>query len=372
MNLNRTFQVARKTLIEILREPVLLLLVLAIPAFFMLICYVGYGTSPKAATYRILVQSTTDRADAFLAQLAEVQYTDGRPYFKLEPALDPADAETQLKEHTAAAMLTIGENSTGVLEYTIRGDAMYLGFIKASAQLESLIIPFLEKEQDKPQHFVVVLKALERPRPASEFDAYVPGMMLMAILLIIPQTAMLIGRERRNRTLRRLELSLLRPAELLGGICLAQLVVAVLQVVVMFAAALLLGFHNRGSLGLAMLIGLCTAFASVGLGLLVGCFIKNDTDALNTGSTVSMLMVFLSGAFFSMPSPVLFNLFDYPVGAFDFIPATNGMLALQQVLSGGAGMGDVWFRVCACLALSLFFFWMGVLIFSLFEKKRES
>lgn len=370
MNLNRTLQVARKTLLEILREPVLLILVLVIPAFFMLICCVGYGTSPKAATYRVLVSSDTAAAEDLLARLAEVQYADGRPFFELEKSSDPAVAETQLEEHQAAAMLAINENAQGQIAYTIRGDAMYLGFIKASAQLESLIIPWLEKGQGKPQRFEILLEALARPRPGSEFDAYVPGMMVMAILLIIPQTAMLIGRERRNRTLRRLELSLMRPADLMGGICLAQLVVAVAQVAVMFAAALLLGFHNRGSLALAMLIGVCMAFASVGLGLLVGCFIKNDTDALNTGSTVSMLMVFLSGAFFMMPSPVLFNLLDYPLGAFDFIPATHGMLALQQVLSGGAGLADVWFRVLATLVLSCVYYLLGVLIFSKIESKR--
>ena len=45
------------------------------------------------------------------------------------------------------------------------------------------------------------------------------------------------------------------------------MIVALVQVAVMFAAALALGFHNRGSLLLALLIGLALAFGSVGMGL---------------------------------------------------------------------------------------------------------
>jgi ABC-2 type transport system permease protein len=370
MKLNRMLQVTRKTLLETLREPVLLILLLGLPAFFMLICYVGYGTAPKAATYKVLIYTSTSKADDLLEKIAAVTYADGRPNFDLVEIDSLADAEKELIDRKAAALLSLTEGADGQVKYVIRGDALYMNYIKAGAQLEAVVIPWLEAQQDKPQYFAFSMKTLDRPRPVSEFEAYVPGMMVFAILLIIPQTAMLIGRERRRGTLRRLDLSLLKPAELLGGICLAQIVVAVFQIVLMFASALLLGFHNQGSFLLALLIGIFLAFGSVGLGLLLGCFMKNDTDALNTGSMFSMLQVFMSGAFFMMPSPKLFTLFDYQIGVYDFIPATDGMLALQQVLSGGAGLREVWFRTLATLLLSLLIFLVGVLVFSRLNKKQ--
>ncbi len=367
---SRLLQVARKTLLETMRESVLLIMLLGLPAFFMLICYVGYGTAPKAATYKVLTYTNTSRADDLFSKLAAETYADGRPYFELIKTESLADAEEELKERRAAALLGITESAVGELNYFTRGDAVYMTYIKAGAQLEAVVLPWLEAQQGKPRRFVLNVTPLDRPRPRSEFEAYVPGMMVFAILLIIPQTAMLFGRERRRGTLRRLQLSLVTPAELLGGICLAQVVVAVAQVALMFGAALLLGFHNQGSLWLAILIGVLLAFGSVGLGLLLGCFMKNDTDALNTGSMVSMLQVFLSGAFFMMPSPTLFSLFDHAIGAFDFIPATHGMLALQQVLSGGAGLGEVWFRMLAALVLSVLYFLISVLIFSRLNQRQ--
>jgi len=359
----RMLAVARKSLVENLRDPVLLILLLAIPAFFMLITYVGYGHTPRTATYPVMVLTGTDRADDLMETLRVQEYEDGRPCFSIIHTANRAEAESALKEKTAAALLVIDEGQDGRLHYTVRGDALSMAFIKASVQLEAVVLPWLERQQGKPERFTLAAEPMERPRPISEFDAYVPGMMVFAILLIIPQTAMLIGRERRRGTLNRLDLSLLRPAEWLGGLSLSQMAVAVLQVGLMFAAALALGFQNRGSLPAAMVIGAVLAFGSVGIGLLLGCFMKTDTDALNTGSAVSMLQVFFSGSFFAMPMPALFTLWDHPITAFDAIPATHGMIALQQILSGGATLEQVWFRAAAAAVLSLVYFWIGVSVY---------
>lgn len=363
MNIQRILLVARKTLLEALRDPILLVFVLGMPGFFMLLTYIGYGHTPKTATYPVLVLSNTPKASSLLDELSQAAYADGRPYFNLVMGTNRDAAETALKDRSTAVLLIIEEDAAGQVHYTTRGDALYMNYIKAATQLEAIVLPWLARQHGKPERFSMIVRPLERPRPISEFDAYVPGMMVFAILLIIPETAMLIGRERRWGTLRRLDLSLLRPAELLGGICLAQLAIASVQVLVMFAAALALGFHNRGSLPLALLIGLLLAFSSVGMGLLLGGFMRTDTDALNTGSAVAMTQVFLSGAFFMMNSPILFFWTNHPVNLFDFIPASHGMLALQQVLCGGAGIQEVGFRTAATLLLSLLYFIIGVLVY---------
>ena len=51
MSLKRLLLVTRKTLLETVRDPILLGLLLALPAFFMLVNYIGYGHAPKTATY---------------------------------------------------------------------------------------------------------------------------------------------------------------------------------------------------------------------------------------------------------------------------------------------------------------------------------
>ena len=370
MNLRRTWQVARKSLFEMLREPALLLFTLGMPGFFMLINFIGLGSSPKTATYAVWVIQDTPKVAALIDQLAAERYADGRPAYALRMATDRALAEEALKDQRAAALLVFSEDSSGQVQITLRGDAVNMAFNKASVQLEAALAPQLESAQGKTQVLELVEHPLGLARPINDFDAYAPGMMVFAILLLIPQTAVLVGREMREGTLRRLELSLLSPAEWMGGISLAQMIVALVQVVVMFAAALALGFHNRGSLLLALLIGLALAFGSVGMGLVTACFIRNDTDALNTGSAVSMLQVFLSGAFFAMPAATVFVLIGHQVGIFDFLPATHAMLVLQQVLVGGAGFGAAAFRLGCTLLLSLVYFGLGVWIFGLLWRRH--
>ncbi len=64
-----------------------------------------------------------------------------------------------------------------------------------------------------------------------------------------------------------------------------------------------------------------------------------------------------------MPPLTIFTVGAYEIGAFDFIPATHGLLALQQVLISGASLGQVAFRLALTLGLSAFYFGIGVLIF---------
>jgi ABC-type polysaccharide/polyol phosphate export permease len=181
--------------------------------------------------------------------------------------------------------------------------------------------------------------------------------------MIIPQTAMLVAREVRWGTLRRLRLTRLNASDLLGGVSLSQMVVAVVQVVLVFAAALGLGFNNQGSLWLAVVVGLAVSFSAIGLGLIVACFVENDGQAINVGSTVMMILVFFSGAMYQLPPLTVFTLAGHQIGVFDLLPATHGFLALQQVLTYGAGLREIAFRLGATVALSLLCFALGIFAF---------
>jgi ABC-2 type transport system permease protein len=76
-----------------------------------------------------------------------------------------------------------------------------------------------------------------------------------------------------------------------------------------------------------------------------------------------MLQVFLSGMFFVLPPFTLFAVAGHEIGVFGFLPATHGVLALQQVLIGGAGLDETGFRLVVMAALSILYFVIGVAIF---------
>jgi len=148
---------------------------------------------------------------------------------------------------------------------------------------------------------------------------------------------------------------------------LSQLIVAFIQVVVVFLAAAWMGFHNQGSFWLALLVGIILSFSAIGVGLLVACFMENDSQAANVGATISMLQVFLSGAFYQLPPLTMFSLAGHQIDMFDIFPATHSFLALQQVLTYGDHLPQISFRLTAALLLSIIYFVVGVV---LFQKKQ--
>jgi ABC-2 type transport system permease protein len=362
----KTLAVARKSLQELLREPLFLAMTILTPLAFVLVNYFGYQT-PIEHTHKLLVLDDRAGGEAVLAYLREQQYRDGRAMFAIQPVSDRMEADAELRSRRAEALLILEPSGGGNLPFrsTIRGDAMSMDLLETSvlldyglnryaARLLGITLPVDSQE--------IPLQGADTV-PRTYFQLYAPGLMMFAILLLIPQTALLIGREIRTGTIRRLRLSGLRAVDYLSGITLAQLVLAVVQIGLLLAALAVFGFDMHSSFGVCLLVSFLVAFSAVGLGLLTGCFIHNDSQAVNLGSTVTMLLVFASGSFFPLPLPPLFLIAGHSIGLFDFLPPTHGMLALQQAMLYGADIRQIGFRLGAAAVLSVLFFLIGVRVF---------
>lgn len=387
--------VTRKFLLEALREPQLLLLTLVLPLIFLGITKASYS-APLQATFPILVLDPLGIGADLTAVFAAQQYADGRAIFTITQVIDRAQAEAQLKEGNAALLLVIDNQCTekqgqslqtlitnNCLLITALGDAVSMRYYKASTILDNTLYHYTNELIKRPDVVGITAVSLsettnvlrdQKPDtgPQTEFDLYAPGMIIFAWLMLIPQTALLLAREIRVHTLRRLRLSNLRTWELLGGVSLAQMGIAFIQVLLVFLAARWLGFHNQGTLWVAVIVGLVISLGAVGMGLVVACFVENDSQAANIGSTVSMLQVFLSGAFYTMPSLTLFTLAGHQIDLFDISPATSGMLALQQVLVYGARLQDVAFRLGVAMGGTAVYFALGIFIFQHKQMQNRS
>jgi ABC-2 type transport system permease protein len=364
----RALLVARKSLLELLRETQLLLLVLMLPLAFLGILAFAYNT-PLLVTHPILLMGSDPQVDPLADELESQRYADGRPVFRVSTMTDRMVAEAALRAHEATALVVVSEEGSAV---TFLGDAVYPRFYRASIILENVLSDSADRAAGRPQVIRVEAQPIGEAGLLTEFDIYAPGMMIFAMLLIIPQTAMLVAREIRWKTLRRLRLTPLRAWDLLGGISISQMTFAVLQVLIIFFSALALGFHNRGSLWLAILVGLVVCFSAVGLGLIVACFVENDSQAINVGSAVTMVQVFLSGSFYQLPPMTAFTLAGHQIDVFDIFPATHGFSALQQVLSYGASFEQISFRLVMAVVLSGIYFAIGVIIFQRLQLGKSS
>jgi ABC-2 type transport system permease protein len=388
----RTLHVLWKTLREQVREWPSLAMVLALCPLFVFLYWLmsGGGTT----SYRILLLDR-DRGgiarDGGLARhgarveeaLRGLRAPGGAALVRLEKVGDEAAAVAQLKDRQAAALLVVPERFTEALEgrrepgdtsavaVTVSGDAANPAYAVASilaltaADQVVRALSGTAPPVDWREEFV------SGNAPRSEFETYVPGLLVLSIMLLVFTTALPLVREREDRTLRRLRLSRMTAFDLLAGVGLAQAVIGAAAVALTFVTARALGFRSEGPLWAAVVIGVWTAGSVVAVGLLTACFCKNATAVLTVGTLPFFLLMWFTGAAMPMPMPELFTAWGrtFPVNA--VLPPTHAVVALNKVLSFGASLGDVGFEMGAMTVLNAAYFVLAVAVFQRTQMRTQ-
>ncbi|MBN1200865.1 MAG: ABC transporter permease, partial [Anaerolineae bacterium] len=155
------------------------------------------------------------------------------------------------------------------------------------------------------------------------------------------------------------------------GISLSQVLIGVVAVALTFATAVALDFESQGPIWVAIVIGAVTSLAMVGVGLLVACYSRTVSRAFMISTFPLFLMMFFSGAFFPVGDVPLFTVGGRTIQAFDLLPPTHAVVALNKVLTLGEGLGDILFELSAVLVLSLVYFVVGVWSFRRTQLSRQ-
>src|SRR5512145_1992812 len=106
----RTFNIARKTLLELIREPKMLGLMLVFPAMLIGIYYIAFGNSEAgmSAFLRLLVinQDAGTMGSDLIETLRASRY-DNKPVFAVDVLDSRETAENTLRERRASALIII-------------------------------------------------------------------------------------------------------------------------------------------------------------------------------------------------------------------------------------------------------------------------
>jgi ABC-2 type transport system permease protein len=387
----KALSVARKTLLELWREPLLLGVALAFPVLLVVIYYVAFGETDQGMARYLTVLLVNDDAGATLgdepwqasAQLVDVLRRvewEGKPVFDVSVVTDRRAAEIALREHKASLLLTIPPDFTQALlnassgappaVVALVGDPTSDNFVFAQSVLDELTRQFARRVAGWEGTPPVTYELLPGTGTLSDFELGVPGVIVFGIMLVVISTAEALVREQVNGTLRRLRLTCAHARDLLLGVTVAQMVVALVQVPVTFGAALAFGFRGHGSLLLAMGIGVLFSLSAVGLGLITACFARTDSEAANLGGVVGVFMVLLSGAMYPMPDLPLVTIAGRTVQVYDLLPPAHAAEALRRVLISGAGPGAITYELGLLTLLSVFFLVVGVVLYQRLQMSK--
>lgn len=314
--------------------------------------------------------------------LHALSYKNGNPLLKVALTQDQAGAERQIRDRQAAVLLIIPPNfsttlkayqagdTTATTRVTVKGDLTNPYYTIAAVMVMTVTDNYVNDATHAPRPVSLNEVPLGASNSRSEFENYIPGLLVMAVVLMVFQAAMLPARDIESGTLRRLRLTRIRAYEYLGGLSIWMTIITILSVIITFLTAVLLGFHSQGPIGLAVLIDIIAALSVIAIGLIVACLAKTVTHAFVIANFPLGLLMFLTGAAFPLPRPTLLTLFGHPLSYADFLPPTHAVIALNKIFTLGAGFQDVIFELSMLVILTMLYFAISVWLFQRTQMKR--
>lgn len=380
-----------KTVREQARDLASLSMVLVLcPLFVLLYWFIAGGGS---TSYKVLVlnrdagiafdgRGLVKEGDRVVEALRGLAYKSGDPMLRVQAVSDRAKADSDLRNRYAAALVVLPEDfsrmlhapaderskftpvvlsgDAGNVAYAVASVLVYAGLDAVVQTLGSYTPPFNWKEE-----FV------SGAQPRTEFEAYVPGLLILSIILLIFTTALPLIREREERTLRRLRVSRLTVFDLLGGVSLAQVALGAVSIILTLITAALLGFRSEGSLLAAGLVALACVGSVVAVGLLTACFCRNATAVLTIGTLPFFLLMWFSGAAMPLNRLTLFAVGSRQLAINDLLPPTHAVIAMNKILSFGAPLGDVAYELAMLVGLTAIYFAAAVWIYRRTQWRKE-
>jgi ABC-2 type transport system permease protein len=394
----KALSIARKTLLEYWREPLLLGLLFIFPIMMLGFYYVAFGETDQGLGKYLKVWVVNEDSGGITpqeerleagAQLIDVMRAvrwEGKPVFDVTVATDRHTAEITVRERKASLLLFIppgfsralltdvdaeGSADPAPVSVSLVGYPNSDGFVFAQSIVEALVREFsrfvLGWGNDA---FVVDYEFLSGTGTMSDFDFGVPGVIVFGIMFVTVTTAMTMVREKASGTLRRLRLTRVDARDLLLGVTLAQMVVALFVVPITFGAALAMGFRGHGSLLLAIGTGLLLSLSAVGVGLMTACFVNTESEAANLAATVGVLMVLFCDAMYPLPSAVIGTIAGQDIQIYDLLPTAHAAEAMRRVLVLGDGVNAIGYEMLGMTILSVVIMLAGMALYQRLQLQK--
>jgi ABC-2 type transport system permease protein len=218
-------------------------------------------------------------------------------------------------------------SSSGPARLEMVGDVTRMEYIVGAVWSEELINQYVLRAADIRMPVSWTETTLGFSGERTYFELYVPGLLILSIIMIIFSASAAIVREPEIRTLERLKISRLTALEFLGGISLVQILLAFLSMLLALLTAIALGYTVLpGTLGF-------------------------------------ILLMFFTGAAFPISGGELFTLGEYTVKLNHLLSPTFAVEAMNKVLIRGLSIKETLPDMAAILLLTLFYFATGTWAF---------
>ena len=350
------WEIGKRNLKEIYRNPILLGFLLGMPVAFMLVfCAAAGGGQASPIALSIVDEDRSQTSSAFIQYLGSIEAIElNEPIYS-----EKSQAQEDLEDGRISFYLFIpsGFEEAKQAQQTVNLDLAY----KAADPMIGLQVkPIIEAVGSEflgvAPPLNVELKGTESKIKNVVVNFYFPGIAIFGLMILISTAAEIIAGDREKGFLARMFTTPARPSDFILGYSLPFIPVLIVSTLIYLGVGMALGLTVVGNLGHAFLIFFLIGLCSIGIGMIVGSLIKSESQA-GVSWIFIVPIAMISGAWFStegMPSAV-----RSVAGALPFIHAIDASRAVINGSSLSAIMPDLYWLVGWAVVL----FAAGIVLF---------
>jgi ABC-2 type transport system permease protein len=366
-----------KTFKENIRDWKILILAIVFAPFFIYLMYMYMGDS-GSVTYNVVIINNDKKgtfSNEMIGELEKIKTEDGKPVLKITTISDPATAKDMIRNKDADLFVTIPKGFSDSFNMFITsgkglllpvksyGDQANLKYMVAASFIDYTAFNYISQKTGIEIPFTVEYEYAGRGKSLSEFDLYVPALLVLSIIMMLFTAGASIVREVEKDTITRLALSKLTSAEFMTALSLNQIIIGLICLLLTLLAAFSVGSTTSGSLPLLLLVGTLACFSVISISIITSCFIKTMFGLLTLGCFPFFILMFFSDCFLPLPKINLFSLVGNQVYLNDILPTATATRAFNKILNYDSGFSDVSFEILWILGISLVYFFVGVWLF---------
>ena len=184
-----------------------------------------------------------------------------------------------------------------------------------------------------------------------------PGVIVFGLLILMPASATIMARDKETGMMPRLLTTPTKPWDFILGYSLPFIPILVIQIAIFIGIGYALGLRIEGNFALALLILFLMGISGIGMGIILGSFVKQEGHASIAWILIVPLAI-ISGALAKIEAMPAYLMAI--AKAFPAIYAVDGATA---VVMGTAGFSDVTTELIALAAFAVGLFVVGAILF---------
>lgn len=341
-----TLLYAKLQLMRILRDPVTLIVLFAIPVLLLVLfgAFIGRGSAGDVELKVAVINNSREQfAEEFVSQLKKVEVL----------AVDDdvtklSDAETKLKDSQLDGIIELPADFGAIKDGRPTGKVRLLSDAgdRSSGDILGGVMTSIAERSNAAitgaEAPITIERAAVQGSATKPVDVLYPMFTAMAIMMVgIFAVASVIPSDKKTGILRRMRVTPFKSSQMIGGIVLAYIGLSLMVVAVMTGIAMLaFDMEMRGSwLDLAGLV-LIGSMLMIALGVMIGGWAKNPTQADIYGQIIFISSLAFSGLW--LPRALMP---DWLREITTFLPLTPLMEGMERIVVEGLSLAGIGFQL---------------------------